>query len=147
MKYLSGRGCTLPVVIDAEDSDVLGLSSYATTQIPIHIYIYRHGRLCNCAKLFSDKISKIILQLHFFTRADCTSSFFDHGKSSLLPLLTTISVIPKLNGLGDNLPIEQHLLQDLENIAKAYIYMGEARAIKHNLLKTKTIAKIVKIDG
>ena len=63
-----------------------------------------------------------------------------HGKSSLLPLLTTISVIPKLNGLGDNLPIEQHLLQDLKDITKVYIYkvgnaksMGEARAIKNDL--------------
>ena len=57
------------VVIDAEDTDALCLSLYATTQIPIPINIYQHG-----------KSSKIILQLHFFTGVDCTSSFFDHGK-------------------------------------------------------------------
>ena len=79
---------------------------YVCHRMQLPIYIYRHGTLCNCAKLFSDKSNKIILQLHFFIGAECTSSFVDHGKLSLFLLLTIISVIPKLNGLGGNLPIE-----------------------------------------
>ena len=121
------------VVIDAEDTDILCLSSYTTTQIPLPIYVYRHGRLCNLViKSAKSTDSYISLQVqvvrhHFVIMVNLT-------------LRTTISVIPKLNRLDDNLPIEQHSLQNLEDITMVYIYkvenaksMGEARAIKHTM--------------
>ena len=149
-KYISAQeeGMT-PISIDAEDTDVICLSLYASTKFNLPLFLYKNGKYCNCINLLPPHVSNIILQLHFFSGSDCTSSFFNHGKKSIYPKLIQQDAISKLESVGDSLPITDNILNDLRELTKQNIYkikdaksMGEARAIKYNRLNKKNTSLI-----
>ena len=61
------------VVIDAEDTDVVVLTAYASHTIKGKLGIRRKGTVMDCMSLCSAEISRIIVPLHVNSGADAVS--------------------------------------------------------------------------
>ena len=113
---------------------MLCLSSHASTKINLSLYLYKNGKYCSSSNLIPPHISKIILQQHFFTGSDCSSSFLNHGKKSIFLKLIKLNH----NSIGESLPITGKVVDDLKQLTKGVTSMAEARDIKYNILNKKT---------
>lgn len=57
----------IPVVIDAEDTDVVCIAIQYAQSSSGCVFLYRRGRMYNCKEICSPEMSTIIIQLHAFT--------------------------------------------------------------------------------
>ena len=75
------RGNHNTIIIDAEDTDVIVLSSSVSHIESGVLGIRRKKSSFYCNKLCSPELASIIVQLHVLTGSDPTSSFFGRGKN------------------------------------------------------------------
>ena len=68
------------VVVDAEDTDVIVASAYATTVLPGDLGLKRKKSIFDCKQLTSVDMANIIIPLHIMTGCDSISSFFGIGR-------------------------------------------------------------------
>ena len=72
------------IVIDAEDTDVIALSAYASREHDLNLGIRKKKSTFDCYSLCSPEIASIIVKIHVLTGADTTSGFFGRGKKAVL---------------------------------------------------------------
>lgn len=80
---LRKSGWIEPVIIDAEDTDVIVLAARVAWEIDGLLGIRQKKEVFDCKKFCSEEIAKVLIQLHVQTGADAISAFFGHGKSSV----------------------------------------------------------------
>ena len=80
-------GCTIPVVIDSEDTDVVALSAYAGLKDIGDLAIRRKKGIFDCKKLCNPEMAEIVVRLHVMTGCDSVSSFFGIGKKTVWKIL------------------------------------------------------------
>ena len=75
-------GDNSPVVIDAEDMDVVALSAYAANLISGDLAIKRKKGIFDCSQLCDPAMAEVIVRLHVITGCDTVSSFYGVGKKN-----------------------------------------------------------------
>ena len=89
------RDTQTPVVIDAEDTDVVVASAYSTTILPGTLGLKRKKSIFNGKELASVEMANIIVRFHIMTGCDSISSFFSEGTYiSLLYVIHDFLCIP-----------------------------------------------------
>ena len=76
-------GDNSPVVIDAEDMDVVALSAYVASKMCGTLAIKRKKGIFDCAQLCDPAMAAVIVRLHVMTGCDSVSSFFGVGKKTV----------------------------------------------------------------
>ena len=72
------------IIIDAEETDVIALSSFVANKENELLGIRRKKSSYNCQKLCSPELTTIIVQLHVLTGCDVTSGFLGRGKKVIM---------------------------------------------------------------
>ena len=101
------------IIIDAEDTDVIALSSFVANKENGLLSIRRKKSTYNCQKLCFPELPTIIVQLHVHTGCDATSSFFGRGKkvimTNVMKSLETANFY--LNDFGKNLTMDKDVYE------------------------------------
>ena len=124
------------VVIDAEDTDVVVLTSYVAHRIE-GPWLKRKHNISDYSALLHKDIADVIILFHIHTGADALSSFYGHGKSSVFESAKKSQKARKLlSGLWKSLPVTSQTKKTMEKFTTKYIYkdktsktLAEARAI------------------
>jgi len=95
--HIRKSGILDPVVIDAEDKDVVVLSAFVGLQ-PLFfcqpllleglLAIKQKKGIINCRDLCPKDVADIIVPLHIFSGCDTTSGFYGHGKKTVYDKVT-----------------------------------------------------------
>ena len=67
-------------VVDAEDSDIAIIASYASFKFEKELLLYRKKEILLCKQLFPEDMTSVIISLHALTGADAVSGFYGHSK-------------------------------------------------------------------
>ena len=67
---ISSEDSKIPLVIDAEDTDLIVLAAFTSYGIASPLLLYKKVKIYDCRKLCSPGMSSILLQLHVYTGAD-----------------------------------------------------------------------------
>ena len=74
-----------PVVIDAEDMDIIITSAYVSTQVPGVLGIKRRKIICDSAQLCTPNLASIAVRAYVVSGCDSISAYFGKGKKSIWP--------------------------------------------------------------
>lgn len=147
---LQQKGNTLPIIIDAEDTDVLVLACYASHEIDGTLLLKRKQHLYNCTDMCSKEITRILVPLYVLTGTDVTSGFFAHGKKTIYDRVACSDTAKALLlGLGQELIVSKAVISEVVEFTMRYIYndtksktLGEARSSKWLQMKRKHTARL-----
>ena len=125
---ISSGDSEIPIVIDAEDTDVIALAAFSSYRIASPLLLYKKGKIYDCRKLCSPGMSSILLQLHVYTGADCVSGFYGHGKTSIFATVAKSEEAQKiLEPLGSHIEVANDLIVNLQLFTRRFIY-GDVRS-------------------
>jgi len=77
-----------PVVIDAEDTDVIVLSAFVAQNTEGILAIKHKKGIISCRDLCQTDVAEIIVLLHIFSGCGTTSRFYGHGRKSVYGKVT-----------------------------------------------------------
>eukprot|EP00794_Sanderia_malayensis_P017851 gene17851-19634_t len=140
------QDAVVPVVIDAEDTDVLVLAAHVAHKVNGILGLKRKKEIYDCKQLCTEEVSKIIVPLHIHTGADAVSGFFGHGKKSVVEKTVKSSdAMQLLKDVGKSVPATPEVMEHLANFTIRYVYgdrksttLAEARALKWEKMKNKS---------
>ena len=72
------------IVVDAEDTDVAVIASYASFKFEKELLLYRKKKILLCKQLCLEDMSSVIISLHALTGTDTVSGFYGHSKKGHL---------------------------------------------------------------
>ena len=141
---------TNPIVIDAEDTDVLVIAAQASHDIAAPMFLYRRGKLYNCSKMEKEDVARYIIQLHVLSGCDSVSGFFDHGKQAIFSSASRAGAdIQELQRLGTSLTCNNELLKGVVKSILCFVYKEKettriniSRAKRWNSMKKKNTARL-----
>jgi hypothetical protein len=147
---LRESGYSGPVVIDAADTDAYVAAAVISHQLPGMLCIKRKQETILCHELVTDEMAECIVQLHSMTGCDANSGFYGKGKKSVFEQVAKSQTARQLlSRCGDNIEIEEEVLQELFQFTRHVIYgdkksmnMAEARAAKWKTLKSKSFIRL-----
>ena len=127
------------IVIDAEDADVIALSSFVANKENGLLGIRRKKLTYICQKLCYPKLPTIIVQLHVLTGCDATSGFFGRGKKvimrNVMKLLETANFY--LKDFGKNLTMDKDVYENIIMLIIRFVY-NDKKSL--NLAESRSIA-------
>ena len=141
------KDAVTPVVIDAEDTDVLVLAAHVAHKVNGTLGLKRKKEIYDCKQLFTEEVSKIIVPLHIH---DAISGFFAHGKKSVMEkTVKSLDAMQLLKDVGKSLPVTPEVMENLSIFTIRYVYgdrksttLAEARAVKWEKMKDKSTRSI-----
>ena len=142
---LRSSGCSNPVVIDAEDTDIY---IQAAHEVPGIICIKKEQQLLFCRGMCSDEdITKCLIPFLVMSGCDAYSCFYGHGKTSLYEKMAKSTEDRNLLlKCGESLPLSKDVLDDLKSYVIRYIYsdvqsssLDQARAAKWKRQKERNL--------
>ena len=144
------KDAVTPVVIDAEDTDVLVLAAHVAHKVNGTLGLKRKKEIYDCKQLCTEEVSKIIVPLHIHTGADAISGFFAHGKKSVMEkTVKSLGAMQLLKDVGKSLPVTPEVMENLSIFTIRYVYgdrksttLAEARAVKWEKMKDKSTRSI-----
>ena len=147
---LRKKGDQSPVVIDAEDTDVVVLAAYVAHTTDGILGIRRKKIVIDCRKLCLPEVAQVLIPLHLFTGADSVSGFFGHGKRTICKnAMESVEAQALLSTLGTGLPVTSNTIKSMEMFTIRYIYndnvsknLAEARANKWRQMKVKAMQRL-----
>ena len=147
---LDRRGDISRIVIDAEDTDVAVIASYASFQFDKELILYRKKQTISCKQLCSQEMSAIILSLHAITGADAVSGFYEHSKKAVYEKVKKIEEAQQLiSNLGRNDTLYDEDIKKCSTFLINFMYadkssrtIAEARAKKWRAMKNKTTLRL-----
>ena len=77
---LDRRSDISSIVVDAEDTDVAVIASYASFKFEKELLLYRKKKILLFKQLCPKDMSSVIISLHELTGTDAVSSFYGHSK-------------------------------------------------------------------
>ena len=77
---LDRRSDISSIVVDAEDTDVAVITSYASFKFEKELLLYRKKKILLCKQLCLEDMSSVIISLHALTGTDTVSGFYGHSK-------------------------------------------------------------------
>ena len=72
---LDRRSDISSIVVDAEDTDIAVIASYASFKFEKELLLYRKKEILLCKQLFPEDMTFVIISLHTLTGADAVSGF------------------------------------------------------------------------
>ncbi|MES9882370.1 MAG: hypothetical protein ABW185_15975 [Sedimenticola sp.] len=148
---LRSSGCSEPVVIDAEDTDVYVQAVAISHDVPGILCMRKKKQLLFCRGMCADDdIAKCLIAFHVMTGCDANSCFYGHGKISLYEkMMKCPEARTLLSKCGDALPLTDDVLGDLKCYVIRYVYgdarsssLDLARAAKWKRDKKKTLMRL-----
>ena len=134
-------GETSPVVIDAEDTDVLVTSAYVSFKVSGCLYIKRKKGIFDCAALCDEEMASIAVRFHVMTGCDSISSFFGRGKKSVWNnVKKSIDGISMLKEMSDD-SMRKFVIKHIYNDNKSET-LAEMRKTKWKGMKKKCFARL-----
>ena len=143
---LRESGCSVPVVVDAADTDAYVSAAVISQQLSSMLCTKRKVGMVSCRGLVTDEMADCIVQLHCMTGCDANSGFYGKGKMSLYVKVTKSPVARRqLSRCGDDLAMEEDVVEELFHFTRDVVYfdkkstsMAEARAVKWKSMKKKS---------
>lgn len=134
------------IIIDAEDTDVVVISAFASTILRKNLIWYKRKQKYKCKDLCQRKVADVLIGFHALTGADAVSGFYRKSKKTLFKKLC---VSNESRCLIQNIGRMEHLTdKEVSNVTKfviKYIYndkssltLAQARAKKWKSMKNKT---------
>ena len=114
---LREQGWSDTVVIDGEDADLYIQAAYVSQKVPGELLIKRKNNLVNAKTLFSPQMSEVIIALYDMTGCDQNCGFYGRGKATIIEKVSSASEARELlRECGDQLPIPDHVLENLKQV-------------------------------
>ena len=112
------------IIIDAEDTDVIVLSSLVSHIESGVLGIRRKKSSFYCNKLYSAELAWIIVQLHVLTGLDSTLGFFGRGKNAVVKIVLKNIEDAKLllDDLGKSLTLHEAVYKKIILFVLRYVY-------------------------
>ena len=112
------------IIIDAEDTDVIVLSSLVSHIENGVLGIRRKKSSFYCHKLYSPELASIIDQLHVLTGSNSTSGFFGRGKDAVVKNVfkNIEGAILLLDDLGKSLAMPEAVDKKIILFVLRYVY-------------------------
>ena len=130
-----------PVVIDAEDMDVLVTSAYVTAQIPGVLGIKKKKKIFDCGSLCSIDIAPLAIRAHVISGCDAISGFFGKGKKSIWSSVSKYKEARNLLHDFDENSLRDFTIKYIYNDKKSSSF-AEMREKKWILMKKKRFERI-----
>ena len=143
---LDRRSDISSIVVDAEDTDVAVIASYASFKFEKELLLYRKKKILLCKQPCPEDMSSVIIPLHALTGADAVSGFYGHSKKVIYE---KVKKSEKAKQLITNLGMYDILSE--EDIKKCLMYLinhiyadktsltvSQARSKKWKAMKNKT---------
>ena len=137
-------------VVDAEDSDIAIIASYASFKFEKELLLYRKKEILLCKQLFPEDMTSVIISLHALTGADAVSGFYGHSKK---PIYEKVKKSEEAKQLITNL--EMYDILSEEDIKKSSMFLinfiypdktsltiSQARSKKRKAMKNKTTLRL-----
>ena len=139
------------VIIDAEETDVITLSSFVANKENELFGIRRKKSTFNYQKLCSPELATIIVQLHVLTGCHATSGFFGRGKKvimrNLMKSLETANFY--LKDFGKNLTMDKDVYENIFMFIVRFVYndkkslnLAESRSLAWKKMKKKSTRRL-----
>ncbi|KAK4322236.1 hypothetical protein Pmani_007032 [Petrolisthes manimaculis] len=133
------------VIIDAEDTDILVVSTYVANTIDGDLAIKRKQDIIDCRTLCPKEIADIIIPLHIHSGCDTTAAFFARGKTTIYDkAFASEDARVILRSVGKSLPVPQVVLDEMAMFTIKFIYndnhsqtLGDASARKWTEMKKR----------
>ena len=135
-----------PIIIDAEDTDVIVLSSLVSHTESGVLGIRRKKSSFYCNELCSPELTSIIVQLHVLTGPDSTSGFFGRDKNAVVKNVLKNTEDTKLlvDDLGKSLMMPEAVYKKIILFLLGYVYndkkslnIAESRSLVWKRMKKK----------
>ena len=148
---LRGSGNVNAIIIDAEDTDVLVLSSFVSHREEGILGLKRKKSVFDSRKLCSIELSSIIVKLHVLTGSDSTSGFFGRGKKAIInKVMKNIEQVKSmLQDLGESLSINDLIYEKVILFILRYVYndkksatLAESRCTIWRKMKKKSTRRL-----
>ena len=150
---LREQGWSDTVVIDGEDADLYIQAAYVSQKVPGELLIKRKNNLVNAKTLFSPQMSEVIIALYDMTGCDQNCGFYGRGKATIIEKVSSASEARELlRECGDQLPIPDHVLENLKMFVIKYVYgskeqtCAETRASQWKKMKRKNTQRLMTDD-
>ena len=148
---LTKRDDVKTILIDAEDTDVIVIASYASHQLDKKLCIYKRGKIFSASDLLPSAQANVIIPFHAITGADTISGFYGQSKKAIFKRLMkhedgTNEFLETLGKLEiqediDDKNSEMFLLKIIYNDQKNN-KLSVARASKWKSMKNKSTARL-----
>ena len=149
-KILDSSNIISAVVIDAEDTDVLVISAYASHILEKDVVLYKRNKLIKCESLCSAEMASELIGFHALTGADAVSGFYGHSKKSIYTKIQKNHERQQmLLTIGKNENISQIDINNAKKFVIKFMYsdksscnFAQARAKKWKQMKNKTTLQL-----
>ena len=149
-RKLDRRADISSIVIDAEDRDVVVISSYASFQFEKDLLLYRKKKFVMCKGLCPPEMSSVIIPLHSMTGADAVSGFYGRSKKAIYEKVRRSTEAQLLiSNLGKHVVLSQPDIKKCSTFLVKSIYddksshiIAEARAKMWRGTKNKTTLRL-----
>ena len=149
-KLLDSRNDISAVVIDAEDTDVLVISAYASHKLEKDLVLYRRNKLIKCKSFCSAEMASVLIGFHALAGADAVSGFYGHSKKTIYTKIQKNREDQHmLLSIGKNENISQIGINNARKFVIKFMYsdktgcnLAQERAKKWKQMKNKTTLRV-----